>query len=435
MSLRNKLLATYVVFVGALGALGAWSAWRLEQVGAVSHRILSENYESVVAAQNMKESLERQDSAALFARLGQTDRARRQLEEHRRRFDAAFARAAANITEPGEEAVIAAIRRGRDDYYRALNENADYFGRLEPQFDKLRSDIDRLLQLNQEAMLRKSADANRVTDRSLMMTVMVSAALVVAGLGFAVRLSAQINNEADRLKSEFVGIASHELRTPLMTLRMGIDLLHEQLAPNATEREREILAMCREDAARLELLITDLLDLSRIESGRIRPVLAPVAATTLVRDALAPGRPRIEAGGIDLQADIDNSLPTVMADPSQIQRVLTNLISNAVNATPKGGRIAVAAHRVDDYVQVSVSDTGRGIPREYLTRLFGKFVQVPGSATGSAGLGLAISQRIIHAHGGEIRVESEVGKGSTFTFTLPVASQTPPRQGRTKVLR
>jgi signal transduction histidine kinase len=423
MSLRNKLLATYVVFVAALAALGAWSAWQLEEVGAVSQRILSENYESVVAAQNMKESLERQDSAALFAQLGQSDRARRQLEEHRKRFDAAFTRAENNITEPGEEAVIAAIRRGRDEYYRVSDEHADYFGRLEPQFNSLRGEVDRLLQLNQEAMLRKSADANRVTARSLVMTVILSAALVVFGLGFAIRLSAQIHNEADRLKSEFVGIASHELRTPLMTLRMGIDLINEQLAPHATDREREILAMCREDAARLERLITDLLDLSRMESGRIEPIFAPVAPASLVGDALEPVRPRIDARGINLQVDIQDGLPAVRADSSQIQRVLTNLLSNAINATPKDGRIVVAAHRIDDRVQVSVTDTGRGIPREYLRRLFGKFVQVPGSETGSAGLGLAISQHILQAHDGEIRVESEVGKGSTFTFSLPVAKE------------
>ncbi len=272
-------------------------------------------------------------------------------------------------------------------------------------------------------MLRKSADANRVTARSLMMTVVLSAALVVFGLGFAVRLSAQIHDDADRLKSEFVGIASHELRTPLMTLRMGIDLINEQLAPHATEREREILAMCREDAARLERLITDLLDVSKIESGRMQPLLGPVAAATLVREALEPSRPRIDASGIHLQVDIDEDLPSVIADPSQIQRVLTNLISNSVNATPQGGRIVVAARRVNDRVQISVTDTGRGIPREYVPRLFGKFVQVPGSETGSAGLGLAISQRIVQAHGGEIRVESEVGKGSTFTFTLPVVNK------------
>jgi NtrC-family two-component system sensor histidine kinase KinB len=175
----------------------------------------------------------------------------------------------------------------------------------------------------------------------------------------------------------------------------------------------------------LERLVTDLLDLSRIESGSMAPVLSAVSATTLMREALAPIRPRIDSHGIDLQVDIDESLPSVMADPSQIQRVLTNLISNAVNATQPGGRIVVAARRTDDRVQVSVSDTGRGIPREYLPRLFEKFVQVPGSATGSAGLGLVISRRIIQAHGGAITAESELGRGAKITFTLPVAGKTP----------
>ena len=297
MSLRNKLLATYIVFVAALAVLGAWSAWQLEEVGAVSQRILSENYESVVAAQSMKESLERQDSAALFAQLGQTDRARRQLEEHRRRFDAAFTRAEGNITEPGEEAVIAAIRRGRDEYYRASDERADYFGRLEPQFNRLRSGVDRLLQLNQEAMLRKSADANRVTARSLMMTVILSAALVVLGLGFAVRLSAQIDNEADRLKSEFVGIASHELRTPLMTLRMGIDLIKRAARSSGhrarTRDSRDVPRRC--GPART----VDHRPARPLEN-RIRAHTAGSCtggAASLVRDALEPSRATDRCGG------------------------------------------------------------------------------------------------------------------------------------------
>jgi len=425
MSLRAKLLTTYLVFVAALAALGAWGAWRLEQAGAVSQRILSENYESVVAAQSMKESLERQDSAALFAELGRTDRARRQLEEHRQRFDAAFARAAGNITESGEREVIEEIRRARDEYYGAFDETADYFGRIEPRFDALRADVDRLLQLNQAAMLRKSADASRLTGRSIVMTVLVSAALVIAGLGFAVRLSTQIDRDAERLKTEFVGTASHELRTPLTTLQMGIDLLDEQISPQATVRQREILSMCREDAARLERLVADLLDLSKIESGRMQPVMSSIAAGALVTGALQPSRPRVEASGIELQVQIDPDLPPVMADPSQIERVVANLIANAVNATPRGGRILVAAHRTDNRVEVSVSDTGRGIPREYLPRLFGKFMQVPGSATGSAGLGLAISQRIVRAHGGDIRAASEPGRGATFSFVLPVAGKSP----------
>src|SRR5215210_9463741 len=127
MNLRTKLLVSYLVFIAALVALGGWSAWRLREMGGVSRRIIVNNYDSVVAAQDMKESLERQDSAALFALLGARERAITQLGEHRARFDAAFRRAANNITEPGEPEVIDSIRRDRDTYYKLFD---DFLARL-----------------------------------------------------------------------------------------------------------------------------------------------------------------------------------------------------------------------------------------------------------------------------------------------------------------
>src|SRR6201989_415312 len=122
MSLRFKLLFSYLIFVTALLVLGAWSAWRLRDMGDVSRRIISNNYDSVVAAQNMKESLERQDSAALYALLGARERAATQLREHRARVDAEFEKASHNITEPGEAEVIQAVGRDRDAYYRTFDE-------------------------------------------------------------------------------------------------------------------------------------------------------------------------------------------------------------------------------------------------------------------------------------------------------------------------
>src|SRR3979490_1438645 len=150
MNLRTKLLLGYAGFVLALGLLGAWRARTLRQMSAVSGRIIAENYDSVVAAQDMKESLERQDSAALFDLLGQRDRARRQIVEHRARFGAAVAKAAANITETREPEAIESIRRGRDEYYRRFdafvnasgNRAALYFQSLEPQFHQVRMECD-----------------------------------------------------------------------------------------------------------------------------------------------------------------------------------------------------------------------------------------------------------------------------------------------------
>src|ERR1700694_4974147 len=153
MKLRTKLLLGYSAFILALGLLGAWSARTLSQMSAVSGLIISENYDSVVAAQDMKESLERQDSAAVLELLGQHERAMRQTAEHRARFNAAFDKAAANITEIGEAETTAAIRSGSDDYYRRFDEflgaagdrTAEYFRVLEPRFDAVRADCDRLL--------------------------------------------------------------------------------------------------------------------------------------------------------------------------------------------------------------------------------------------------------------------------------------------------
>src|SRR5258706_2609345 len=150
MKLRTKLLLGYAGFVLALGILGAWSARTLSQMSAVSSRIIAENYDSVVAAQDMKESLERQDSAALFDLLAQRGRARSQVAEHRARFNAAFEKAAANITEPGERELIDTIRRGRDDYYRRFDgflaasgdRTATYFRDLEPRFHAVRAECD-----------------------------------------------------------------------------------------------------------------------------------------------------------------------------------------------------------------------------------------------------------------------------------------------------
>jgi signal transduction histidine kinase len=476
LTLRRSLLLGYLAFVLAIAALGAWSSWQLLRLSRVPRRIIAENYDSVVAAKDMKESLERMDSAALFLMLGRLDRAGPQLAEHRPRFDAAFERAAHNITEPGEGQLIARIRAERDLYYErfaafrslaaAAREEA-YFGSLQPQFDRLRADCDRLLDLNQQAMRLKADRATVVARRWFVGTAALAAALVAASILLAWVLSRAITEpiqrltgaaarlasgdlevavpagganevaalatgfnvmarrlrelhlrEVDRLKTEFVAIASHELRTPLATLQLGVNLLREGSAGPVSAAQAEVLATCRDEASRLERLMRELLDLSRLESGETAPRLAPVSATALVRDAVEPLRLQVEGKGLTLRVAVPEGLPAVRADRAQVERVLANLVSNAVRATQRG-EIAVSARARDGQVAVAVRDTGRGIPPEWLARVFERFVQVPGAAAGGAGLGLAISQRIVEAHGGQMTVRSEPGRGAEFTFTLP----------------
>src|SRR6185503_5825596 len=240
MSLRVKLLVRYLIFILALVLLGGWSAWRLREMGGVSRRIISNNYDSVVAAQEMKESLERQDSAALFALLGAREKAMAQLSEHRVRFDANFQKAANNITEIGEPEAIGQIRTDRDKYYEIfdafmvrvratesarpkgltpneeLSQRNDYFTELEPQFNKLRGDCERLLQLNQRAMLAKSETAAGVAQLWFYRTLLIAGVLVVAGLVLAFFLANRIVEPLRQLTASTARIAGGDLNAKVI---------------------------------------------------------------------------------------------------------------------------------------------------------------------------------------------------------------------------
>jgi PAS domain S-box-containing protein len=227
--------------------------------------------------------------------------------------------------------------------------------------------------------------------------------------------------EIDRLKSEFIATASHELRTPLTSVQMGVHLLLEGALGELTDKQNEVLQACRQDCERLDFLMRDLLDLSKIEAGESQPQFATVSARDLLTTAVADLRPQVEAKGIELSIDAPIELPWVSVDRLQIERVVHNLVINALRHT-KVGEIKISAEERDTHLAISVSDTGSGIPSEYLPHVFDKFVQVPEAPTGGAGLGLTISKSIIEAHGGQISVQSQVGRGTTFTFTLPLAS-------------
>jgi PAS domain S-box-containing protein len=232
-------------------------------------------------------------------------------------------------------------------------------------------------------------------------------------------------SEISRLKSEFIAAASHELRTPLTSLQLGIHLLLEGSLGSMTERQQRVVQVCRDDATRLDRLMQELLDLSKIESGDTAPVRAPVPASTLAHDAAESVRVQAEARGVRLNIDAPIDLPNVFADRQQVQRVIVNLLTNAIRATVAGGTITVSGKPRDGEVVFSVSDTGAGIPREYLSRIFEPFVQVPNASPGGSGLGLTIARRIVEAHGGRLTVQSEPGRGSTFTFVVPVGTSLP----------
>jgi len=225
--------------------------------------------------------------------------------------------------------------------------------------------------------------------------------------------------QQDEIKRGVISTVSHQLKTPLTSIRMAIHLLLEERVGPLTEKQVELLLAAREDSDRLHGMLNNLLDISRIESGRVQMEFHAVSSHSMVLDAVEPFRGAAQDQGIALEIDVPGDVPEVWADVTRIGHVFANLLSNAFKYTPAGGTVALSARAEERWVLFSVSDTGKGIPDEYLPHIFEQFFRVPdqGAETG-AGLGLAIVKEIVEAHGGTVAVDSEEGKGSTFTFTL-----------------
>jgi signal transduction histidine kinase len=225
--------------------------------------------------------------------------------------------------------------------------------------------------------------------------------------------------EANRLKTEFVSMVSHELRTPLTSIQGYAELLLED---KEIGEERESLTIVRKNADRLLGLINDLLDLSRIEAGRLDLQRTSLDLARLIPEVAGSLRPLIETKRQRLRLDLGDALPAVWADADRVTQILTNLISNAHKYTLVDGSITVAARRDNGFVCVDVSDTGIGLSPEDQAQIFTKFFRVhdrsPQSSRGT-GLGLVITRLLVELHGGRITLSSAPGQGSTFSFTLP----------------
>ncbi len=227
----------------------------------------------------------------------------------------------------------------------------------------------------------------------------------------------------DRLKSDMVSTVSHELKTPLTSVQMAIHLLLEEMVGPLNAKQIELLLAARQDSERILTMINDLLDLTRIEQGGVQLELSAVPASELVLEAVKRFQPQAQAAGLSLSSDVSASEKSVMVDRDRIEHVFDNLVMNAIQHTARGGSIRLGAFAGDgDRVRFVVRDTGDGIAAEHVARIFEKFYRVPSSKhAGGAGLGLAIVREIVTAHGGQIDVSSQPGKGTAFTFTLPLS--------------
>lgn len=610
MKLRTKILIGYSVALALVILVCSWGIFNLRRLGRASEAILQENYRSILAADNMIDAIERQDSANLLFLLENQEQGVEQFRENEILFLQWLTRAKDNITIPGENQLLDTLESQYKDYLDASSElqqqnpnqinvsTSQYYETVFPVFERVQAASIKLRELNQNTMVAASEQTQDISEQAIWSMVVAGGTAAGVGLVFSLLLSnrivqplrqmsratsriaegdydvaitlkskdelgrlareitvmsqklkafhelnigkvitekqrseaiiqsisdglivvdadfkviainpaaaALVNNislsatsnhfldivknqelyqhlkataetgnppqlpeeqtilalergdkiryykfaitpvtseagdmlgvilllqdvtklkELDQLKSEFVATASHELRTPLTGMSMSLNLLLETAAEKLSEREQELLKTAEEDVERLRELVNDLLDLSKIESGRIEMEFIPVEVDLLLTKAASMLQVQAQEKKINLAKQDLPNLPKVKVDPNKIIWVLTNLVANAIRYTDSGKEIRLDAKYRGTWVQLSVADDGAGIPEEYQERIFDKFVQVKTEKdVGGSGLGLAICQEIVKAHGGTIWVDSTPGEGSTFSFTLPAVN-------------
>ncbi len=230
----------------------------------------------------------------------------------------------------------------------------------------------------------------------------------------------------DQLKSDFMATMSHELRTPLTSVIGYSDMLLSGVTGELNERQSNFVSSILANGESLLNLINDVLDLTKIEAGRLDLNLEAVDLRSALLGVLPVVKPRAADKRIKVSTYLPTDVPTIMADPAKFNQVLLNLLTNAIKYTHENGNVSVEARSQDGFVEIWVTDTGIGISQEDIDRIFQRFTQVDSSASrsqGGTGLGLAITKELVELHGGEIRVQSKLGKGSSFIFTVPISHE------------
>jgi signal transduction histidine kinase len=242
--------------------------------------------------------------------------------------------------------------------------------------------------------------------------------------------------ELDQLKTQFLSNVSHELRTPLTSIKGSADNLLDGIVGELSLPQREYVELIRAGTHRLIPFVDDLLDLSRIENGRIELARQPVLVDQVLEQTVKGLQPLASEQQVTLRLERPGTRLTVQADADRISQVITNLVGNALRYTPAGGTVTVSAEQADSaFARISVADTGSGIPEDEQDRIFEKFYQVQGQALPrhhGAGLGLSIAKGLVEAHGGAIGVKNNPGGGSVFWCTLPLVvyrGTTPGQEG------
>jgi len=265
--------------------------------------------------------------------------------------------------------------------------------------------------------LRRNGRAFTPDDQELLTMFASQASIAVTNANLYER-----TKELDRMKSEFVAVVSHEVRTPLTSIKGSLELLGDERFHVLPPPQKELLSICQANTERLINLINDILDFSKLESSKLSLNFESVEVGRIVPEAVDHIKNLAGMKGITIDIHMEGTAGVIEADPMRVAQVITNLLGNAIKFSPENGKIEIWARGSEDEVSVAIKDYGKGISQRDLSRLFQRFAQLDSSTTrkaGGTGLGLVISKGIVEQHGGKIWVESVLGKGSTFSFSIP----------------
>lgn len=303
------------------------------------------------------------------------------------------------------------------------NSDDNFIGLICPDPDQRRKAMQRMDEVEKKGGVREVEMVIRAKD-GMQKTLLVSTSLMYPREGkmfLSVYRDVSAHKMMDQLKDEFISTVSHELRTPLAIVKEGISLVLDEIPGKINSEQAKVLNSAKVNIDRLARIINRLLDMSKIEAGKIEVKKRVVNLIDIVKEVVRSFGPKIKEKSLSLKMSLPPYKGDIFADEDMVTQVITNLLDNAIKFT-KSGTIQVSIKSAADNVECSVSDTGTGIARTDMPKLFGKFQQFSravGSGERGTGLGLSIAKSIINMHGGIIRVESELGKGTKVVFTLP----------------
>ncbi|HYM20508.1 MAG TPA: HAMP domain-containing sensor histidine kinase [Candidatus Kapabacteria bacterium] len=424
--IRLTILTGFALVIMLSLFIAAWSFYHITSLGNSAENLFLANYRSIQYVHSMEGVLDSYKDMLVGVTQSQT-----QVTSLNKAFRDNLSLEFHNITEIGESETAHDVEKSYNILYAALTQwiiNPSLFPNKEDilgDLEAVKLNCESLLLVNEKAMFQRADTAKddaafARTSTLLIICLLIGASIILA---FSVsRRSLAEFRQLDRAKSNFVSTAAHELKNPLSSIKTSAGLLLDMIPGEINSKQESLLSNIKQESERLLGTVKDLLDLAKLEAGSLQIIKTPTSISTFVESSLLPVIHQADKAGIHIDVQIAPNISEINIDANKLSWALTNLVSNAIRYSPQGGQVLVSANEIDHEIWVSVKDEGKGIPPKDLENIFEKFVQVEEGAFGGGigtGLGLSIAKEIVQLHKGKIWADSELGKGSIFTFTIP----------------